>query len=377
MPGCLLQFLIGFPLKLWANFKAPNLLIGLFHLAAMFILIVTLRQTGGLRFTAIFLAIYWLSPWRLYHSGFIWGTNFLFLPAAVHFWACWKLKDRPGWFPSAALLGVLVLGFQLHASVMILVVVTFMLLVRKLIRIEWRGALLGVALGALPLVPSISALLEGSLPSFVPRKGFIGYGLLRVHPVLKSILYWFRLGSLDIGQRFRRTIFFRHEWYHGHLGREVLRGGLIFLYVLAILSVFLCVISTWWYFRQRRRLDLDGNQSQIWIRSYAISSFFSIIIAACLSPVTMQGWYMVVALHAACLPVAAWIDHHWRAPKRWITYMIFLFILLRIPIVLTFGLGHNIYRKGPIPEKFHGIAQRVREILPADVLEDPVVIEDK
>jgi hypothetical protein len=259
-----------------------------------------------------------------------------------------------------------------HASFIILVILSVLLLVRRLIRIDWRGALVGIIFGALPLIPTIWAFLKGSLPSVSPRQGFIGYGLLRVHPVLKSILYWFRLSSLDIGQRFRHTIFFQKEWYQDHLGREVLRGGLIFLYVLAILSVILCVICTWWYFQRRRRLALDGNRSQIWIRSYAISSFLSIIIAASLSPVTMQGWYMVVALHAACLPVAAWIDHHWRASGRWIIWMIFLFIFLRIPTVFTFGLGHDIYRKGPIPEKLHGITQRVREMRPADVPQDAV-----
>ena len=35
----------------------------------------TLRQAVGTKHAAVFLLVYWLSPWRLYHSGFVWEPS--------------------------------------------------------------------------------------------------------------------------------------------------------------------------------------------------------------------------------------------------------------------------------------------------------------
>jgi hypothetical protein len=370
IPGCLLQLLVAIPLKIWPYFKSPYLMVGLIHIAALMVLFFTLKEARGLRFTALFLAVYWLSPWRLYHSGFLWEPSFLVLPGALHLWACWKLKDRSYLFPSAVLVAILLLAGQIHGSFFILVMLSILLFFRKLIHIDWRGALLGAIVGILPLLPLVSALLSGQPLPVLPQKNFIGYGLLRIHPILKAILYWFRVGSLDIGQRLRAILFLQPEWVHGYPARWALFAGLQVLHVLSLLSVFLSIIATVWYFRRDGKKALSKNPAAMWIRSYAINCFVALGAAAALSPVTMQGWYMVILLHAACIPLTDWILTNWTAMKRWARWAIVLFIVLRIPITLVIGLGHGMYRMQPIPDPQRSGFRRIVEYLPADVLKE-------
>ena len=71
VPGCLLQLLVGLPLAIWPDYRAPVVFIGLLKLmSALLLANIFLIETGS-RFTFLFLIIYWLSPWRFYHSGFV------------------------------------------------------------------------------------------------------------------------------------------------------------------------------------------------------------------------------------------------------------------------------------------------------------------
>src|SRR5687768_8845563 len=72
IPGSLLQLVVGLPLQWWPDYRAPMLLVGLFHAGAVAILSWCIGRGLGLRFLAAYLAVYWLSPWRLYHAGFLW-----------------------------------------------------------------------------------------------------------------------------------------------------------------------------------------------------------------------------------------------------------------------------------------------------------------
>ena len=94
VPGCLLQMVVGVPLSLWFDYRSPGLVVVLFHALAGLLLWSVFQRALGPRFAALYLAIYWLSPWRLYHSGFIWEPNYLLLPAAVHLWASWLQRNE-------------------------------------------------------------------------------------------------------------------------------------------------------------------------------------------------------------------------------------------------------------------------------------------
>ena len=168
IPGALLPFLIGLPVSSWPDYRAPAVLIGLLHVAAVAALAACIGRALGARFVAAYLSVYWLSPWRLYHAGFLWEPAYLFLPAALHLASAYRLRNERhlGW--SALLAATLTLTLQLHASFAVLAISTGVLAVRRLIRIDWTGAILGGLAGGLTLVPTVMALLAGTLPRIVP-----------------------------------------------------------------------------------------------------------------------------------------------------------------------------------------------------------------
>jgi hypothetical protein len=347
IPGSLLQLLIGLPFSIWLDYRSPLVLVGLFHLAAGVLSLVVLRQAAGERAALIYLVLWWLSPWRLYHSGILWEPVYVILPAALHLWSCWSLRERAGVLASAVLAATLATTFQLHGSFLILVILTVILLVRRLIRIRWEGALIGAAAGSLTLLPTAAAFLEGRLPSPAPTDSFLGYGLVTAVPLLRGFLYWFRLGSLDVGGRLTKVIFFDGEWAAQEPLGQAVRGGAGLVVVLALASILLAVAATWWYFRRGGRVEGKSGGWR-WLRGYCLCAFAALMASCALSPVTIQSWHVLIALPAACLPVAMWIDDLWRPRQRWLLGVLVLFLLLRLPEILLIGLGHEAYRVDPL-----------------------------
>ena len=139
VPGALLPLLVAAPLQVWADYRAPGLLIGLSHVAAAAVLAVCIGRALGARFLAAYLAVYWLSPWRLYHAGFIWEPAYVFLPAALHLASAYHLRERPhaGW--SLLHAANLTLALQLHGSFLVLALLTAGLAAVRRIRLDVRG----------------------------------------------------------------------------------------------------------------------------------------------------------------------------------------------------------------------------------------------
>jgi hypothetical protein len=58
-----------------------------------------------------------------------------------------------------------------------------------------------------------------------------------------------------------------------------------------------------------------------------------------------MGWHLLVALPAACLPVAAWAGEAFASPQpRWRRTAALALVVLPIPVITLIGLGHPIYR---------------------------------
>lgn len=358
IPGSLLQLLIAAPLKVWPDNRAPGVMIALFHLGAVLVLARTLWRTAGARVTILFTAIYWLSPWRLYHSGFVWEPAFVFLPAALHLWACARLRADRAWFPSLVLAATLVATLQLHGSFVILILSTLLLAVTRSIRLDWRGALPGALIASLTLIPTAIAGVEGRLPA--SSSGAIGYGLVHVYPVLKALLYWFRLGSLDTGG-FRESLPIGEA--AGPLGFAA-QAGVRLLVIVTAFSILFPVFASVWTFRRpglvRVKAGADGG-GEAWLSRYAGMTLVAVIAAAALSPVVVQGWHVVIALPAATIPVALWIAHLWPPRATWLRWALVLFVILRVPEALVIGFGHEIYRRERL--RFP-VGERVESVIP-------------
>lgn len=345
IPGSLLQFLVGLPLALWFDYRSPALLVILFHLAAGLLLWRLMERAFGQRFAAVYLAIYWLSPWRLYHSGFIWEPNYLLLPAALHLWATWKQRQEAWRFASVVLGSVLVLTPQIHASGFLLVLLTALVSLRRISRVNWVGLGVGGVVSAAPLLPTISAYLQGSLPAITPE-GHLGTGFARVFPLFKAAAYWLRLGTLEIGRRLQQVVFFpgNYEGDPQQLADLVLRG----LRGLGLATMAVGLVASIWYFR-RRGAARSGEAE--FFRRYALSALLALILGAGLAPFVIQGWHALILLHAVCLPVAAWIHHTFERPRKVLFWIVATFLFLRLPIVGVLAMGHPMYRIPDDPQE--------------------------
>ena len=249
IPGALLPLLVAVPLEWWADYRAPGLLIGLSHLMGAAVLSICLGRALGARFLAAYLAVYWLSPWRLYHAGFVWEPTYVFLPAALHLASAYRLRERPhrGW--SLLHAATLALALQLHGSFLVLVLLTAGLAAARRIRLDLRGSLLGVLAGGLTLLPTAQALAAGSLPRILPgNTDELPWVLVGLVNLPKSLAYWWRLGSAFIGRRLEQTVYAERKRRHrrgpafasgltgcGHR-RELRRRWRSRWFVLALLS---------------------------------------------------------------------------------------------------------------------------------------------
>ena len=73
--------------------------------------------------------------------------------------------------------------------------------------------------------------------------------------------------------------------------------------------------------------------------------------AAALSPITLQGWQVIVALHAALLPVAAWLNYRIATDDRSLARIGIAVATVSIAVMATIGTGNRIFRPGGAPEE--------------------------
>ena len=387
IPGTLLQLLVGIPLRLWEDYRAPALAVGLSHVVAVTLLVSTVTSALGTRFAAFFAAVYWLSPWRLYHAGFLWEPGFVFLPAALHMGCCWLLRSGSGAHVSgepvaaagrlpiqspgvrlAASVGlgvVMVATLQIHASFLVLVVATALLMGTRRIRVQPVGAAAGAVLAGLTLVPTLLALGSNELPPVVPELDRrVALPVLIVSNAGKAFAYWFRLGSADIGRRLRQTAWVSESPPGTEPGLAVPSLFVTSVVVLSVASVVVAVYATWRYWRMPVPRSTAVEPAVIdpqvgWVRAYVLAVLGAVLIAAAVSPVPIQGWHMVIALHAACIPVATWLQEAFDQPGARRGLVVGFVALLVVTSVLI-GLGHSMYMR---PDELHIELQDIPEIL--------------
>lgn len=381
IPGTLLQLVIATPLRLWSDFRAPALAMGLSQVAALGILLWVGASAHGRRFAPAFAAVYWLSPWRLYHAGFLWEPGFLLLPAALHLGCCWLLRhpagdqepDTPATTPAMTMAASFGLGatllatLQIHASFLVLALASAILMWRRLIRPRLTGLAAGVVAGGLTLVPTAIAFATGDLPRIAPNiDDRVALPLLVISNAGKAISYWFRMGSADIGRRLRQT-----AWLDttpaGTEAPVALPSLLVSAVVLlSVVSVVIAVYANWRYLHREDSMPprdpSDPGAPEVldtWLQGYTLVMLVALAAAGTLSPVPVQGWHVLIALHAACIPTAFWllrsVDTGGRARALGIA-----FVALLIVTSVLVGLGHPTYLR---PDEIHVQQQNIPELL--------------
>jgi hypothetical protein len=293
--------------------------------------------------------LYWLSPWRIYHSGFLWNPNYLFLFGALHLWSARRLqRERDAWASFVHGLAP-VLAFQLHASAALLFGASFVLYLRRCLFPAWRALIGGALVGAIPLVPW--AIEVWSHPSIATMThGFPGRGLLFVFPLVRGVLYILRYPSLAVVENMDT---FDFVGALGPVSDAIARWGLLFVTaVIGPLTVLLVLLAWLQLYRTERHRPwrcpqpsmMDGRD---WLRTYLVSCFFGAVLMFAVDPTTPMHWQGFVLFHVAILVPVLWLGELCRSHlARPVMAGVAVFAGLGLLVTLGMLFGSDHYRCG-------------------------------
>jgi hypothetical protein len=346
-PGGITSLLVGLPLMLWRDHRAPGLLILLFHVAAYLILDGTLKRILSSRERVLLCILYWLNPWQLYFASFLWNPNYLFLFGAIHLWSALAQRGRARFWPSFLHGAGLVLAFQIHASFLLLAVASVLLWWRRYFRVHWGGALAGAVLAGLPLIPWALELIAHPAILTEANKGFLGRGLILVLPLVRGLLYWLRYASLGLSERMTDFDF------SSLFGADPWPGRALTVFVQTVLAVTLLIplLANLRLWRGARRLWRErlapGATDRQWLKGYARICFIATFIVFALSPTTPMMWQELILLHAAILPVILWAGALGRTRfASWIAKGTWIYAAAEIALLIAIAFGNPQYRCG-------------------------------
>jgi hypothetical protein len=349
-PGGIVSILTGLPLLAWMDYRSPALLVLLCHVVAYLLLDRIVGESYGLRGRILFSVFYWLSPWRLFFSGFVWNPNYLFLVGAIHAWACFRQRERGTWLHSALLVSTTGLALQLHPSALILVLAAVIFWLRGGWRPHWGGVALGAIVSVVSLVPW--AVYAAAHPQILPgEEGYPLRNLVRVAPVLKGVLYWIRYSSLWVSSKWMARFDFTPTF--GASADAVLSPAFYALtWIVGPLTVAVPLLANVSLLRRRRRRPTVETRERSrmrhdWLERYVIYTFGAMVLTFAISPTTVMMWQGLIAFHAAILPllfgVRRLLDTERRAAvKRGLA------IWVAASLVVTAGMtfGSQMYRVG-------------------------------
>lgn len=303
-PGALTTVVVGAPLFVWMDHRAPVALTWLCHLAAFLLLdrLLARHLSAGERLA--FAAVYWLNPWRLEASAFLWNPNLLFLAGAVHLATAFGSRERASWTLSALHVLTLGLAFQLHPGTLLLAALSALLWLRGYARVHWGGVGLGAAAVAATLVPWLLAA-RADPAILAAAEGFPLRGLVYVFPLVKGMLYLLRYPSLALNGQTTRFDF--TEALGAGADRWLTPAVKGLLGVAGAVTLVAAAAALWSFWRGRRPLarwtaGAAGDDGRRWLEGYAALAFVGALAVFALAPTTPQAWQALPIFHAAVLP---------------------------------------------------------------------------
>lgn len=304
-PGPATTWLVGAPLFVWMDARATVVLTWITHLVAFLLLDRALRPHLSETERLAFVAVYWLNPWRLETSAYLWNPNFLFLFGALHLVTAAASRERPSF--AASLGHVLVLGvaFQLHPGAILAVALSALLWLRGYVRVHWGGFVTGAALVAASLAPWW--LAAGENPEILAAgEGFPLRGLVLVGPLLKGLLYLVRYGSLALNSQTTRLDF--SESLSAGADAWLMPLARVLLLAAGTLTLALALAAAVRFLRARRPLAAwrpggGPTSGRRWLEGYAALTWVAACLCFAVAPTTPQAWQAQVIFHAATLPV--------------------------------------------------------------------------
>ncbi|MBD1559268.1 3-deoxy-D-manno-octulosonic acid transferase [Vibrio sp. S9_S30] len=304
VPGYLSALVVGGPLLLWDSPWAPMVFLIAIRIASVFILDAVLKHYFSKPIRLVFVLLVWFSPWMQY-DNVLYNPSYLLFFAALHFWTAFKMREDVSF--GYSFLHVLSIGMamQLHFSWPLLALVSLYLLYRGLGKVSWTGVVCGVLVTGASLIPYFIEMANNE--QIVQESDrYIGYGLTHVYPVLKSVLYWIRYGSMMFSNKAIANSTF--EWI---TTIEFARLALVYIWKAWVFGVgaFTVVVSARYSWRLWKRVKPMIRNSEAvttkedWLPLYVFGVFAAILICAALAPITFNYWHLMLAYPFAIIPI--------------------------------------------------------------------------
>ncbi len=325
VPGSLSAWLIGGPLLLWDSPYAPMVLLLAMRLVGFLLFDAVIRQVFDDRVRLLFLVLCWLNPWFQYES-LLYNPSYLFLFSAMHFWSAWHMRERASFWHMIVHLLAIGMAMQLHYSWPLLAVMSTYLFWRRILKVSWSGVAMATLLIGASLIPYAMEVMSNShiTQNVDPeaRQRYIGWGLVHVYPVLKSVLYWLRYGSWLFASKLVNDTQF--IWLAGH---EYLQMAAVWLWRVVIYgvgsaTVLLAAKANWQLWRELKprllRSDRAPVDGESWLGLYALAAVLAVLVSAALSPIIFNYWHLMLIFPYALFPILLLLVRWSRRYPQWV-----------------------------------------------------------
>ncbi len=348
-PGSVTAVVVGAPLRVWRHHRSGSLLILLTHVLAYLLLDRLLRRLLGPEERLLFAVLYWLNPWRLYHSAFLWNPNYLFLIGALHLWTAYRMRREARFWPSFWHILTIGLGVQIAIHTAPLAVCTLLFWWRRYLRVHLGALIAASALVVASLVPWAVAVAAD--PGIFPT-GAEGRWFFLLNTTLRAAVYWVRYASfalagelytLDFGSLVGRAAQARLELPIAITARILYVGTLA---VSLWANVLLWKGSgRWWRPAAAEQTDRE------WLEGIVRWSFVALLLIFTLSPVTVSRWYGFSLFHVAVLPLVLaggrWLADPGLAIRARLAARAWAWVSVAVALALL--IGGPMYRCGGTP----------------------------
>lgn len=325
VPGSLSAWLIGGPLLLWDSPYAPMVLLLAMRLVGFLLFDAVIRQVFDDRVRLLFLVLCWLNPWFQYES-LLYNPSYLFLFSAMHCWSAWHMRERASFWHMIVHLLAIGMAMQLHYSWPLLAVMSTYLFWRRILKVSWSGVVVATLLIGASLIPYAMEVMSNShiTQNVDPeaRQRYIGWGLVHVYPVLKSVLYWLRYGSWLFASKLVNDTQF--IWLAGH---EYLQMAAVWLWRVVIYgvgsaTVLLAAKANWQLWRELKprllRTDRAPVDGESWLGLYALAAVLAVLVSAALSPIIFNYWHLMLIFPYALFPILLLLVRWSRRYPQWV-----------------------------------------------------------
>ncbi len=330
VPGSLSAWLIGGPLLLWDSPYAPMVLLLVMRLVGFLLFDAVIRQVfvdpvskGNARL--LFLVLCWLNPWFQYES-LLYNPSYLFLFSAMHCWSAWHMRERASFWHMIVHLLAIGMAMQLHYSWPLLAVISTYLFWRRILKVSWSGVVVAALLIGASLIPYAMEVMSNShiTQNVDPeaRQRYIGWGLVHVYPVLKSVIYWLRYGSWLFASKLVNDTQF--IWLAGHEYLQMTAVWLwrVMIYGVGSATVLLAAKANWQLWRDLKprllrsdRASVDGTS---WLGLYALAAVLAVLVSAALSPIIFNYWHLMLIFPYALFPILLLLVSWSRNHPQWV-----------------------------------------------------------